>query len=221
MKPFTEDQYARLEQLWESGASINEVKTLIDAFAHEPTLAVRPGPLAAKRHLLEMQVSTHQGKAEKAQQMLDALRMVPDRDPYEDGQALRVQVGSFTYVLLRARGLWYATGRDGRAPYKAGWAAVADWLVSNGVTQYAELVGASQVWLDGTPVQPEDPESLPVGASYTGWWGYADGPAVGDNQCPSGQPHGEHGWRNRATRSPVYHCRGVYNASRGDAPEPG
>ncbi len=149
----TSDQHFRLEAACDSGASPREIMALVTAFECETTpVAARPGPLAAKRHLLEMQVTTHQGKAEKAQQMLDALRMVPDRDPYEDGQVLWVQVGSFTYVLLRARGLWYTTGRDGRAPYKAGWAAVADWLVSNGVTQYTEMVGASVVWLDGTRV---------------------------------------------------------------------
>jgi len=48
-------------------------------------------------------------------------------EPFGDATRGRTQPKVFTYVLLKAGNLWYATGGP-KAPQAAGWGAVERWL---------------------------------------------------------------------------------------------
>ena len=102
--------------------------------------------MATKRQILAQEAARHQAKAAAAQRRLAALENIPETDPFEDGTVLVVERRGYTYVILRARSLWYSTGRNnngGRTPisgvYRIPWSQLVDWLVDGGVTELIEM----------------------------------------------------------------------------------
>lgn len=197
----TPAQRAELAQAYKGGANFRQIVELLNELENEnPRL--RPGPMAARQRLLEEQAAQHQAKADAALLKLETLKIVPQTDPYEDGQVLRVAVGRFTYALLRTGGAWYATGRDSRAPYRAGWGQVADWLVTNGVTSFVEMTANPPVWLNGQPMVASPLELA----------------------CPDRQPHDVHVWDDKVVgdrrcpglRDPIQHRDDRLSASESD-----
>jgi hypothetical protein len=65
---------------------------------------------------------------------------------------------TFTYVLLKAGGFWYATGGTGRVPTCAGWIAVQRWLDADGreVMWVKAVTETVDVW-----PEPAEPASAP------------------------------------------------------------
>jgi len=56
----------------------------------------------------------------------------------------------FTYALLKAAGLWYATG-TGKEPQGAGWTAVERWLVAEGrIVEWVRVLADARPLYDRT-----------------------------------------------------------------------
>lgn len=108
---------------------------------------------------LEREVERHRNRLEKAEARLEALRDIPELDPFQDGAAFhfRAHTGGYDYVALRADGLWYSTGRTG--PHRLTWSALVEWLLDHGVTRIrlldpaAEEIALSELRLPEVPEQ--------------------------------------------------------------------
>lgn len=92
---------------------------------------------------LERELARAESQAARLRRRLERTEHVPDLDPYEDGSVLVFTTeAGYTYVALRARGLWYLTGRS-TTPYA--WSTfVANWLGTavelHEVTELTEVV---------------------------------------------------------------------------------
>ena len=153
-----------------------------------------------RREQLATEAARHREKAEKAEERLRALEGIPDQDPFPDGTVLKVQAGQYTYALLRAGGLWYATGITG--PERYPWWGLVDWLISRNVSvvtlmQPGEATSLSALEPPAEPSPADDVEILPVKAC----------------DYVSQEDHEPHDWRGVRLGSGdaprIYWCRGV------------
>jgi len=153
------------------------------------TIANATTPLAGTRQAaVEAQIDKLKAKLERAQALAEKLRNIPEEDPWPDGTALRVQWRGYTYLLLRAVGRWYSTGRAPGAPDCWDWPKLVDWLIRANVEYVQELVSGDRVWLNGEP----EPKTEGVPSKF----------------CGQRRVHGAHAWHVGHPPT-VYACDGV------------
>lgn len=119
------------------------------AVSYRPTV-----PARTRQDQVAAEITKLEQKLDKARQLHERLANIPHEDPWGDDAVLRVAWRGYTYVLLRAKGLWYSTGRANSAPYRFTWIQLVDWLIAGGVESVTFLAPTEHVWLGGV-VDPE------------------------------------------------------------------
>lgn len=133
----------------------------INAMLYDALDRTLPGAPRVPSNLKAVQAEAAKlrGKLERAEQLLARLQTIPEHDPWGDGASLRVVWRNCDYLLLRARGLWYSTGRQANAPYRFTWAQLVDWLVAGDVRAVQEL--RADRWVSLSTVAPADHPDTP------------------------------------------------------------
>lgn len=124
------------------------------------------------RDQLRRELQRHQDKVDRIEAALDALAGLPEQDPYEDGQVLRLtwhcgDGTDLTYVLLRVKGLWWSSGKMvGRVVnHHQSWSSICEWLVEGRVTAIEEMKCARVRPVPGGESVPPDRSEVSRGWS--------------------------------------------------------
>lgn len=152
------------DEVWERVD--REVQQLSDLMAQafaDATGVATAAPEAgfSRRNAVANEVAKLRRKLDRAEQLLTRLESIPERDPWGDGIALRVKWHGYDYLLLRAEGKWYSTGRQLGAPYKFSWAQLVEWLLKGDVQSVLELRPDRWVSLSSPTLSPD---------AGPGWW---------------------------------------------------
>jgi hypothetical protein len=113
---------------------------------------------------MQVEAIKHEEKARRArlhaEALADLLDSIGEADQYNDGAVLytTVMLGNktFSFVLLRAGGFWYSSGRRDVGLTKASWDTAIAWLVEHRVSVLVEMQPGRQLFPAPEAAVPDD-----------------------------------------------------------------